>query len=193
MALTFGRIARPVRIGLTVALGAALSLGAAAPASADPVAAPVKESTSIADHRVKVYELLTKDGGFFYTASETEKDRAVTAHGWSVTKTPMYYLSSAPFQGGKPLYRLRWTHKASYIITGSDSEREKLVASGSFRYEGVLGYAPSATSGKVVKIFRLTNNGRWRLAIEAHTEKILANEPGWKLDGPLLYQFTQDR
>ncbi|MEV4174337.1 hypothetical protein [Nonomuraea sp. NPDC049709] len=44
-----------------------------------------------------------------------------------------------------------------------------------------------------MKVFRLSNNNRWRLAIESHTQKILANEPGWRLDGPLLHQFSQGR
>ncbi|GAA2795393.1 hypothetical protein GCM10020219_078310 [Nonomuraea dietziae] len=82
------------------------------------MAAPVKEPTSIADHRVKVYELLTKDGGFFYTASETEKERAVTAHGLvcdrrrrCITCRPLRSRAASRSTG------VRWTHKASYIIT----------------------------------------------------------------------------
>ncbi|MEU6714647.1 hypothetical protein ABZ897_24525 [Nonomuraea sp. NPDC046802] len=171
---------RPV--GLALALSAALSVGVATQASA---------GTS-AQQRVKVHELVTKDGGFFYTASESEKQNAITKHGWSTTRTPLYYVSRAPFPGGKPLYRLRWDKKASYIVTASVAERERLVSSGGFRYDGILGYAPgSAGAGGEVKVFRLANNNKWRLAIESHTQKILANEPGWKLDGPLLFQFAQ--
>ncbi|MET7337948.1 hypothetical protein [Nonomuraea sp. NPDC005650] len=177
---------RPVGLGLAVALGATLSFGVAAQASAATASAQ-----SVAEQRVKVYELVTKDGGFFYTSNEAEKQTAITKHGWSVTQTPLYYISRAPFAGGKPLFRLRWENKASYIVTGSVAERESLVSSGKFRYEGILGYAPAAASpGQTVKIFRLSNNNKWRLAIDSHTDKILANEPGWKLDGPLFNQFT---
>ncbi|MEV0589248.1 hypothetical protein [Nonomuraea sp. NPDC050310] len=42
-----------------------------------------------------------------------------------------------------------------------------------------------------MKVFRPTGNGRWRPAIEAHTEKILANAPGWTPGGPILCQFVQ--
>ncbi|MGW3345568.1 hypothetical protein ACWDA3_19845 [Nonomuraea rubra] len=187
MALSFGRMTRPVGLGLAVALGATLSLGVATAQSASAETS----ATAVAAQRVKVYELVTKDGGFFYTASESEKQSAITKHGWSATKTPLYYLSRAPFSGGKPLFRLRWAKKASYLVTASVAERERLVTSGDFRYDGILGYAPStAGAGGDVKVFRLSNDNRWRLAIESHTEKILANEPGWKLDGPLLRQFS---
>ncbi|WP_433440666.1 hypothetical protein [Nonomuraea sp. CA-141351] len=180
---------RPVGLGLAVALGATLSFGIATQASATTAKSSAQ---SVAEQRVKVYELVTKDGGFFYTSNEAEKQNAITNHGWSVTQTPLYYISRAPFAGGKPLYRLRWENKASYIVTGSIAEREALVTSGKFRYDGILGYAPAVgTPGETVKIFRLSNNNKWRLAIESHTQKILANEPGWKLDGPLFNQFTQ--
>ncbi|MEV5888974.1 hypothetical protein [Nonomuraea fuscirosea] len=185
MASFSGRMTRATVLGLALALGATPSLAATATAAAKPAAA-------VAAQRVKLYELVTKDGGFFYTASESEKRTAVAQHGWSTTRTPLYYLSPAPFAGGKPLYRLRWLKKASYLVTGSVTERERLVTSGGFRYDGILGYAPgSADAGGDVKVFRLSNDNKWRLAIESHTRKILAGEPGWKLDGPLLYQFGE--
>jgi len=185
MAMPFGRMTRSAGLALAVALGATLSTGVA-PAQAAPA------GTTVAAQHVKVYELVTKDGGFFYTSSASERKTAITKHGWSATKTPLYYISRSPFPGGKPLYRLRWNKKASYLVTASVAERERLVTSGKFRYDGILGYAPgSARAGGDVKVYRLSNNGRWRLAIASHTKKILANEPGWKLDGPLLYQFSR--
>lgn len=190
MALSSGRMTRPVGLGLAVALGATLSLGVATAQSAS--ATPATSNTGVAAQRVKVHELVTKDGGFFYTASESEKRRAIDEHGWTVTRTPLSYVSRAPFSGGKPLFRLRWAKSASYLVTASVAERERLVTSGDFRYDGILGYAPgSAAAGGDVKVFRLSNNNKWRMAIESHTKKILADEPGWKLDGPLLRQFGQ--
>ncbi|MDA0634027.1 hypothetical protein OUY22_11415 [Nonomuraea sp. MCN248] len=184
---------RATGLGLALVLGSSLAVaGAALPAAADVRAGVAGEATATAvvERRVKVYELLTKDGGYFYTASESEKQSAVTKHGWTLTQTPLHFISPAPFRGGKPLYRLRWSKKASYLVTASLSERDTLVKSGDFTYEGVLGYAPgSAAAGGEVKVYRLSNNGRWRLAIEAHKNSILVNEPGWELNGPLLYQF----
>jgi hypothetical protein len=192
MAISFGRMLRPIGLGLAVTLSASLSLGVAATQATADTAVKSGSAAEVAAQRVKVYELLTKDGGYFYTASESEKNNAVTKHGWKVTQTPLYYLSPAAFDGGKPLYRLRWSKKASYLVTASVAERDKLVSSGNFRYEGVLGYAPgSPEAGGDVKVFRLSNSGRWRLAVEAHKNSILVNEPGWELNGPLLYQFRQ--
>ncbi|MCA2228803.1 hypothetical protein [Nonomuraea aurantiaca] len=179
-------------LGLAVALGATLSLGVAATQATAGTADKGSSGTATLAQRVKVYELLTKDGGYFYTASETEKENAIAKRGWTVTPTPMYYLSPAPFAGGKPLYRLRYLKKASYIVTASITERDSLVASGDFRSEGVLGYAPSSTTaGGDVKVFRLSSDGRWRLAVEAHKDSILVKEPGWRLNGSLLFQFRQ--
>ncbi|GAA5083557.1 hypothetical protein HNP84_007743 [Thermocatellispora tengchongensis] len=184
-------------IGRPLAAGLALALGATLPAvvAAQPAAASVRTASadgSVAVARVKMYELVTKDGGFFYTASATERESAITKHGFRPTQTPLYYVSTSAGPGLKPLYRLRSTARASYLVTGSTDERDRLVASGRFRYEGVLAYAPASAgaAGGGVEIFRLSNQGKWRLAIESHKDKILANEPGWRLDGPLYYQFT---
>ncbi|PRX50740.1 hypothetical protein B0I32_13727 [Nonomuraea fuscirosea] len=192
MAILFGSMPRPVGLGLAVMLGASLSLAVATTQATADTAVKAESAATVAAQRVKVYELLTKDGGYFYTASESEKNNAVTKYGWTVTQTPLYYLSPAPFDGGKPLYRLRYSKKTSYIVTGSVTERDKLVSSGNFRYEGVLGYAPGSTeAGGDVKVYRMSNNGRWRLAVEAHKNSILIKEPAWELNGPILFQFRQ--
>jgi hypothetical protein len=192
MAISLGRMLHPVSLGLAVALGASLSLGVAATQATADTSDKGGSGTAAVAQRVKVYELLTKDRGYFYTASESEKQRAVTQNGWTVTQTPLYHLSPAPFEGGKPLYRLRYLKKASYIVTASAAERDDLVESGDFRNEGVLGYAPaSPAAGGDVKVFRLSSDGRWRLAVEAHKDSILVKEPGWRLNGSLLFQFRQ--
>ncbi|WP_143043602.1 hypothetical protein [Nonomuraea jiangxiensis] len=191
MALSFGRLARPVGVGLAVALSATLSLGVATQASA-ATAETAGISIAQQQQRVRLYELTTRDGGFFYTANEAEKNNAVTKFGWKTTQTPLYYISKAPFAGGKPLYRLRWNLKESYLVTASVAERVKLVASGDFKYEGIMGYAPATPgAGGDVKMYRLSNNNKWRLAIEDHMKSIVANEPGWKLDGPILFEFSR--
>ncbi|WP_143590763.1 hypothetical protein [Thermoactinospora rubra] len=174
-------------LGFALAVAATLLSGTAGPASA--AAEPESAAGTRTAVRVKVSEFVTNDGGYFYTANETEKQRALS-YGWRLTQTPMYYISSAPFPGGKPLYRLRWLKKASYIVSTQESERDKLVASGQFRYEGRLGYAPaSREAGGDVQIWRLSSNSRWRLATEAHKDSILVKEPGWHLDGRVYFQF----
>ncbi|HEX4815584.1 MAG TPA: hypothetical protein VFV66_22805 [Nonomuraea sp.] len=192
MTTTFARSRRGAALGLALALTAALSAGTAVQASASTSGAGSTASASTAV-RVKLYEFVTKDGGFFYTANEAEKQRALS-YGWKITQTPMHYLASAPFPGSKPLYRLRWLKKASYIISTTTSERDRLVASGQFRYEGRLGHAPaSSAAGGDVRIWRLSALNKWRLATTAHKDHILANEPGWRLDGPVFFQFAGAR
>ncbi|WP_433434847.1 hypothetical protein [Nonomuraea sp. CA-141351] len=188
MTTLFAGPRRKAVLWLAVAMAAALSAGvSAAPTYASTAGT---ETASTAVHRVKVYELVTKDGGFFYTANEAEKQTALS-YGWRITQTPMYYIANAPFPGGKPLYRLRWLKKASYIVSTTEAERDRLVASGQFRYDGNLGYAPAnREAGGDVHVWRLSQMNKWRLAIEAHKDKILANEPGWRFDGPAFYQFT---
>lgn len=188
---SFARLRRKAVLGLAVAMTAALSAGVSATqAYASTTDA---DTASAAVHRVKVYEFVTKDGGYFYTANEAEK-RTALSYGWRITQTPMYYIANAPFPGGKPLYRLRWLKKASYIISTTEAERDRLVASGQYRYEGRLGYAPATrAAGGDVQIWRLSHLNKWRLAIDAHKDKILVNEPAWHLDGRVFYQFAGPR
>ncbi|MFG1947373.1 hypothetical protein [Nonomuraea sp. NPDC048826] len=182
MTSPIARSRRSAVLGLVLAVSAALSTGTAVQAWASTPSAPAP--------RVKVQEFVTKDGGFFYTANEQEKQTALR-YGWRTTKTPLYYLSGTPFTGGKPLYRLRWKKKTSYIVSTTVAERDRLIATGDFRYDGILGYAPeSRAAGGDVRAWRLSSNGRWRLAIDEHKERIVADEPGWKVDGWVFYQFT---
>ncbi|TDD07535.1 hypothetical protein [Nonomuraea diastatica] len=188
MTSSFAWSRRTAVLGLVLAVSATLSAGTAVQASAS--AAGSKSASSATAPRVKVYEFVTKEGGFFYTASEREKQTALQ-YGWRITKTPMYYIASTPFAGSKPLYRLRWQKKNSYIISTTEAERDRLIATGNYHYDGKLGYAPaSQAAGGDVRVWRLSSNSRWRLAIEEHKNSILAKEPGWKLDGWVFYQFT---
>ncbi|MEO3790854.1 hypothetical protein ABGB14_11600 [Nonomuraea sp. B10E15] len=178
---------RSAVLGLVLAVSATLSAGTAVQASASTAGS--ESTSSTAAPRVKVYEFVTKTGGFFYTANEREK-RTALQYGWRLTKTPMYYIASTPFAGSKPLYRLRWKKTTSYIVSTTETERDRLVATGNYHYDGTLGYAPAnRKAGGEVKVWRLSSNSRWRLAIDEHKESILAKEPGWELDGWVFYQF----
>lgn len=185
---------RSIKAGLAIALSAAVSMGLSATVAPQASATTVTKAHSVpgpkAVEKAKLYELVTPHG-IFYTANEAEKDNAIAKYGFKPTQTPLFYLAKSRFRGGKPLYRLRLKDKPSYLVTPSPTERDKLVGSGKFLYEGILGFAPTKpVTGNEVQVFRLSNNGRWRLAIAEHKDSILANEPGWRLDGPVFYQFT---
>ncbi|MDF2705840.1 MAG: hypothetical protein K0R62_1492 [Nonomuraea muscovyensis] len=126
--------------------------------------------------------------GFFYTASSTEAERAETVHRFKRTATPLGLVATSPFPGGTPLYRLRAANVSSYLVTASENEVASLTASGRFVKEGVVGYIgkTGATARRLWR-FHFDNQSKWRIAITAHKDSIVANEPGWSLDGPVGY------
>ena len=140
--------------------------------------------------RVKLWELTTGDnGGYFYTASESEKTSAVTKFGFKVTGVDLGFLAPAQAAGTAPLFRLRSTKSSSYLVTMSTDERDRLVGTGGFVAEGVLGYAPTSTCGGAAQtIWRVTNNGVWRL-VWTSTMIDIVNSVGWRLDGPTLHSW----
>ncbi|WP_328855799.1 hypothetical protein OHB01_20050 [Microbispora hainanensis] len=184
--------------GLALALATSAAAGVASPASAAPSSAASSAASSVtaassstAIHKVRLYELTTKGGeGFFYTADRQELEQAVSKHGMQVTQTPLYYISRTAFPGGKPMWRLRYTAKSSYLVTTSPQERDQLVGSGKFVNDGILGYAAGdGCAAGTTRVWRLSNNNKWRLAVESHMVSIVNNEPGWKLDGLALNHF----
>lgn len=192
MSVRLGR--RTATFGLALALAASAAAGVAVPASAASSAAAssaTAASSSTAVHKVRLYELTTKGGeGFFYTADQEEMEQAVAKHGMRVTQTPLYYISRTAFPGGKPMWRLRYTAKSSYLVTTSPQERDQLVGSGKFVNDGILGYAAQdGCAAGTTRVWRLSNNNKWRLAVESHMVGIVNNEPGWKLDGRALNHF----
>jgi Repeat of unknown function (DUF5648) len=90
---------------------------------------------------VPLLELRTAGGGWFWTLSQAEAARAVTQYGMTLQSTRLGYLRRQPFSGSQPVYRLRVATRSAYLLTASPSERDSLVASGNFVYEGVAGYA----------------------------------------------------
>ncbi|TDB97244.1 hypothetical protein E1267_40080 [Nonomuraea longispora] len=169
---------RFLAIAALSAMAASVAVGA--PASADP--APTARTSPL-------IELVTpKSKGFFYTANPAEARRAVQKHGFKRTPTPLGRVAAKPFSGGTALYRLRSTSAMSYILTADPAGLKKLIASGKFVNEGILGYV-GKTGDPAKRIWRLhyDNQPKWRIAITAHKDSILRNEPGWSLDGPSGY------
>ncbi|MEW9552586.1 hypothetical protein [Nonomuraea sp. NPDC050783] len=58
--------------------------------------------------------------------------------------------------------------------------------SGRFVREGIVGYvATSGAPAARVHRLHLNNRSNRRVALTAHKDSILRDEPGWTLDGPL--------
>ncbi|MEU7864270.1 hypothetical protein [Nonomuraea sp. NPDC049141] len=191
MSFAVNRVSRVVGLGLAMALAVSMSSSVTAQALAEPLPT-AKPVANVTVEKVKLYALVTTNNkGVFYTASESEKQRAIQTHGFSPTDTQLGYISGRPFPGGKPMWRLKYKLYASYLVTGSPSERDSLVNSGKFVNEGILGYAAASPIAGTTKIYRLSKkNYGWRLATEAHKDNILAANEGWHVDGPIYYHFT---
>lgn len=178
-------IARLVKVtGVVAALAAGAALTAPA-AAASAGTAGTSGAAGDTVQKVRLYELVTPGNkGFFYTASASEKEAAISKHGFKPTQTPLPSVSKTAFPGSAPLYRLRYKAAASYIVS-HESEARKLAASGKFVLEGVIGHIGQRRSGgSDVGLWRLAHQGRWRLAVTGHKDKILADEtPAWQLDG----------
>ena len=165
-----------------------LAVGLIAPSIANAAeksaSGPVPQSvTAKAATRSKLHELVTPGSkGYFYSANPTEVRRAV-ANGFRKTGRNLGYVRVKSAAGVLKLYRLRYKAKSSYIITASPKERHRLASSGRFVYEGVVGHVSKKSGGSRFQIFRVSNNGAWRV-----TNRSLARElrqRGWHVDGSL--------
>ncbi|MGH3548343.1 MAG: hypothetical protein ACRDQU_09580 [Pseudonocardiaceae bacterium] len=122
------------------------------------------------------------NAGWFYTLSQSEATSAATQYGFTRQGT-VGQLNPDAGPGTQPLYRLRATASSSYLVTGSTTERDKLVQSGQFVNEGVLGYIDTAQQADTVHLMRFSNHGQWRLAPESQTAEQQA--AGYTIDGPV--------
>jgi hypothetical protein len=134
---------------------------------------------------VPLLELRTADGGWFWTLSQAEAASAVTQYGMTLLSTRLGYLRRQSFSGSQPVYRLRVTTRSAYLLTASASERDSLVASGNFVYEGVAGYAWASQAPGTAVLWRMNNGSEWRVVPDAQRAAFAGL--GYSTDGPLGY------
>lgn len=160
----------------------------AAPSAAKPAdKAPSAQARTAAKSLYKINEFRTAgDKGYFYTLSANEANSAASRYKFTRVSHSLGYLSSKPFKGSITLYRLRYKPFSSYLITISASERNKLVSSGNFVNEGIMGYASKSKTGKTL-LWRVANNSRWRVV--RHSEVASLVKQGWHSDGPIGYAW----
>jgi hypothetical protein len=140
-------------------------------------------------YRTQLIEMRTAgSAGYFYTANQAEYLHAQTLK-FKFTGQVPGYVSTRALRGTVPMYRLRSLSRSSYLLTLSAAERNKLSASGKWRYEGIVGRVPLATAADRVRIYRVSKSGMgWRVVRESAVKAHL--QAGWRLDGPLGYVWT---
>jgi glycosyl transferase family WbsX/uncharacterized protein DUF5648 len=161
---------------------------------ADVAQGDVAKPAALADQEAKVtdpvplLELRTGgDAGWFWTLSEAEASSAVANNGMTLLSSHLGYLRRQSFSGSQPIYRLRNLAKPTYLLTASASERDSLVAAGTFVYEGVLGYAFATQEPDTTALHRMSNGSEWRVVPEPQVASFESN--GYHDDGRLGYVY----
>ncbi|GAA1582647.1 hypothetical protein GCM10009804_43980 [Kribbella hippodromi] len=167
---------------------AALVAGGVAVAS-NATAAEAGTSAATASKRAQLIEMRTAGAkGYFYTTNQAEFLRAQKL-AFKFTGQVPGYVSTVAVRGTVPLFRLRMKSGSSYLLTVSTAERNKLAASGSWVYEGVVGRIPLANARGLVKVYRVSKNGvGWRVLRTA--DAAAASRAGWRVDGILGYLWA---
>lgn len=176
----------------TVAGIALVGFGSATPQpERGPVAGNAVAVAAAVSTRAKLYEFTTHyRQGYFYTASRKEADRAKRIHKFVPTKRNLGYVSTKRFKGALTLYRLRYKARVAYLVTLSVKERDSLVASGRFRYEGIVGYTSKTKGAGKFPLWRVSKAGHGWRAVNT-TQANALRKQGWHLDGPLGYVWTR--
>lgn len=177
--MTIGK-RRFLLVGLLVLSGLGMFL-ATWPASA--VQAPrVANATSQDpnDEPLPLLELTTSTGMYFYTLDRQEADAAIADYGMKLAPARTGYLRPDASAGSQPVYRLGLIGQGKWLLTASASERDGLVATGSWHYDGIVGYAASTRQPNTQQLYRYHSASDWRVGFQSPGS-------GWTLDGPLGY------
>lgn len=179
-----------------------LATAAAVPAFFLPLTVSPADARTSSIELVRLYELATPIGGYFYTTSETELDAAIHDHGFGSTGAQAArFVSRTEFAGSTALHRLRAVDRASYILA-LPQEAAALRDGGAFTDEGVLGHVdadgkvdqnPLPTGERLATVWRISQAGAWR-AVNARLMNLYTTDvtPRWNLDGVLTYAWAVD-
>jgi hypothetical protein len=137
-------------------------------------------------------ELIAPSGqGRLYTLNEREAESAVRDFGFNRLRDPVAWMWPQQMPGTVPVFRLRWTQRSSYLLSGSTEERDRLVARGDFVYEGIVGYAATLAAAPppgTTALWRYSKDGVWRVVLEADGPQLALQ--GYKADGRFGYVYA---
>jgi Repeat of unknown function (DUF5648) len=134
--------------------------------------------------------LVNRAGVSLYTLSQSEAATAETRHQFKIQSKPVGYMRARNFPGSQPVYRLTKVGGGGWVLTPSSVERNRLVSSGKFKNEGVVGYAAARRAPGTVLLSRYRGPKDWRVVLAApygNPQAMLAT--GYKLDGPVGYVY----
>ncbi len=181
------RATRALMAGVAVlALGSALAPATAGARQTDASSEAATTSAAAVAWKSRLYEFRTPGNrGWFYTANLTEYYRAKGA-GFAPTGRYTGYVANRVVTGSVPVYRARLKARSAYLLTLSLTELRRLVGSGQWVYEGVVGRTSRYAGSNKFAIYRLSKSGQgWRVADLALARSLQA--AGWHLDGSLGY------
>jgi len=146
---------------------------------------PASPAAAQANDPVPLLELVAPSGtGRLYTLSRTEAARSVSDYGMRLQPARIGYLRTRAFADSVELYRLN-ANDGPWLVTASASERDSLVSSGRFVYEGVLGYSHRTAQPGTARLWRYSKPGEWRVAFDSSGPEL--TRAGYRVDGSLGY------
>lgn len=139
---------------------------------------------------VPIYRMYnTRTSEHLYTKSAWEYDSCGVGNyaDWK----PEGVAWDAPASSSKPVYRLYNLRSGDHHYTTSAGEKNQLVASGQWRYEGVAFYSAKPSDKGSVKIYRVYNGrlqrGQHHYTTSAKERDSLVKNNGWRDEGIGFY------
>ena len=133
----------------------------------------------------------TKTSEHLWTRSKKEYDSAGSGSyaDWKAEGVAWY----VPERSSKPVYRLYNMKSGDHHYTTSAAEKDKLLASGQWRDEGVAFYSATAKDSNTIKVYRVYNSrlkrGQHHYTKSAAERDSLVKNNGWKDEGIGFYGY----
>lgn len=156
------------------------------PTIATPTPTPTPSSPPIGQQAVQVYRLVNSNGDHLYTASESEKDSAVSSFGYTYEGVRFYAYKEAG-NNLAPVYRLN-NANGDHFYTIDEQEKSNSISLSRYKLEGIAFYAYKDPAATLNPIYRLVNSGGYHFYTTSSSEKDGAvSNFGYKYEGIAFY------
>lgn len=139
-----------------------------------------------------VYRFYHLDAGrHFYTASESEKAKVITAYPRFAYEGVAFYAYSTQEAGTVPVHRFYHLLNGSHVYTASESEKQTILTNYPvYAYEGIAYYAQPSAGGDGVALYRLYNTKlgtHFFTTSQSEANNATAAWPWFVLEGAIYY------